>query len=77
MSNLESAIGLTIREIRESKGWFATDLAEQIPMSRGYLSEVEHGHKVPSIALLADIARGLGLSAADFWLAIHKNIREK
>lgn len=74
MSSIETAIGSTIKEIRKSKGWFAVDLAEQIPMSRSYLSEVEQGHKAPSLGLLPAIAAGLGLTMADFWLAVHKNI---
>lgn len=75
MTELETTVGYTIRQIRKNKGWYAADLADAIPISRGYLSEVEHGHKAPSLGLLSVIVENLGLSMADFLLAIHKNIR--
>lgn len=75
--SLEVAIGSTIRQIRKQKGWFAVDLAEQIPMSRSYLSELEHGHRLPSIGLLGDIAHGLNMTVADLWLAIYDNLGDE
>lgn len=73
---LDLAIGATIRDIRKRKGWFVIDLADEIPMSRSYLSEVENGHKLPSIGLLGDIAKALQVSVADLWLEIYKNLKE-
>jgi transcriptional regulator with XRE-family HTH domain len=74
---LDYVIGSTIREIRIGKGWYAMDLAEQVPVSRGYLSEIEHGHKLPSIDMLADIAKALGMEVSELWYAIYKNLGGK
>jgi transcriptional regulator with XRE-family HTH domain len=72
----EAAIGHTIRKIRKQKGWFSVDLAYQIPIAKGYLSEIEHGHKAPSIAMLNDIARALQMKPSDFWRAVAESIDE-
>lgn len=72
----EIAIGHTIRKIRKEKGWFAIDLAYQVPIARAYLSEIEHGHKSPSVAMLSDIARALQMKPSDFWRAVAESIDE-
>ena len=66
----EVAIGQTIQRIRKDKGWFAVDLAHQVPIARAYLSEIEHGHKAPSVAMLNDIARALQMRPAELWYAV-------
>lgn len=72
--SIELVVGSTIREIRKSKGWYAMDLAEQVPMSTSYLCEIERCDKVPSILMLADIAKALGLEVSELWYAIYKNL---
>lgn len=66
----EVAIGQTIQKIRKDKGWFAIDLAQQVPIARAYLSEIEHGHKAPSVSMLNDIARALQMKPFELWYAI-------
>jgi transcriptional regulator with XRE-family HTH domain len=74
--SLEAVVGPTIRQIRRSLDLQGKDLAARVPMCRSYLSEVEHGHAIPSIALLGDIASGLGMKVADLWLEIYKNMEK-
>jgi transcriptional regulator with XRE-family HTH domain len=74
---LDLAVGASIRTIRKRKGWFVIDLADEIPMSRSYLSEVENGHKLPSIGLLGDIATALQIPVAELWLEIYKHLKEE
>ena len=75
--SIYSVVGFTIREIRTGKGWYAMDLADQVPISRSYLSEIEHGHRLPSIGMLADIAEALGMEVSELWYAIYKNLGGK
>ena len=72
--SLEAVVGPTIRQIRQSRDLQGKDLAARVPMCRSYLSAIEHGHQIPSIALLGDIALGLGMKVADLWLEIYKNM---
>lgn len=74
--SLEVTIGRTVRGLRKQNGLFAKELAEKVPMSRSYLSEIEHGHAIPSVALLGDLARALDLDVADFWYFIYRNLKE-
>ena len=74
--SLESVVGPTIRQIRRSRDLQGKELAERVPMCRSYLSSIEHGHQIPSIALLGDIASGLGMKVADLWLEIYKNMEK-
>ena len=73
---LETVIGPTIRGLRISQGLQGKQLAKAVPMSTSYLSEIEHGHQIPSIALLGDIASGLGMGTADLWLEIYNVLKE-
>jgi len=73
-TTLEQAVATSIREIRLYRHMQAKDLAERVPMSRSYLSEVEHGHAIPSIALLGDIAKGLDVDITELWYEIYRNL---
>ena len=66
----EVAIGQTIRKIRRGKGWYLVDLAHQVPIARAYLSEIENGHKAPSVAMLGDIAVALDMKPFELWYAV-------
>lgn len=74
--SLEVTIGRTVRGLRRQKGIYVKDLADRVPMSRSYLSEIEHGHKIPSVALLGDLAEALDMDVADFWYFIYRNLKE-
>jgi len=54
-------IGNRIASLRKKKGFTQEDLAGLCEMDRSYLSEVENGHKNPSILTLEKIAKGLSV----------------
>ena len=56
-------MGLNISHYRKLKGLTQEDLAELVPLSRGYLSRIEAPNMVSSfsIATLFDIADALGV----------------
>jgi transcriptional regulator with XRE-family HTH domain len=60
-------LGRRIAELRASSGLSASDLAKQVELSRGYLSRMENGHQIPSLATLDSMATVLGVRLADFF----------
>lgn len=74
--SLELVIGKTIRGLRKQTGFRANELAKRVPMSRSYLSEIEQGHKIPSVALIGDLAKALEMEIADVWYFIYRNLKD-
>jgi transcriptional regulator with XRE-family HTH domain len=56
-----AAIGAQIRALRRAKQWTLQDLADQIGMSIGYISQVERGRSVMTIAALMRISDAFGV----------------
>jgi transcriptional regulator with XRE-family HTH domain len=61
---VELAIGRRLRKIRKMKDLTLDVLAAEIGLTKGYLSKVETGQKVPPIATLARVARALQTDVA-------------
>jgi len=57
----EAVAGELIREIRRESGATQAELARRTGLARSVLSAYEHGHRQPSVAALAGIARAAGL----------------
>ncbi len=57
-----ATIGEVIRERREERGTSQRSLAGQAEISAAFVSQVENGHRQPSLAALGRIARALGTS---------------
>jgi transcriptional regulator with XRE-family HTH domain len=53
------AIGQRLKEIRESKKLSQGDIEKRSGLLRVYISRVENGHTVPSVATLEKMARAL------------------
>jgi transcriptional regulator with XRE-family HTH domain len=60
-------IGTTIRAYRLQKGLSQGDIEKKTGLLRCYLSRVENGHTVPSLATLSKIAHALDLPIAQFF----------
>src|SRR6266536_5071236 len=54
-------IGARLRQLREQKGLTQADIEEKTGLMTCYISRVENGHKVPSIATLERFAWALGV----------------
>ncbi len=52
-------IGTNIRAKREQEGLDQAELAERVNISQAMVSFIEAGRKLPSVALLSDIAKVL------------------
>jgi transcriptional regulator with XRE-family HTH domain len=57
---LELAIAKRIRKHRRQNKWTLEELAKLTGLSKGYLSQIENGEKVPPICTLTKIAFALG-----------------
>ena len=53
--------GNLIKELRSEKELTQKELAERIGADKGYISRVERGKTVPSVAMLYKIAAAMGL----------------
>jgi DNA-binding XRE family transcriptional regulator len=69
-----AVLGFTIRKLRVGKGMKNIDLAWSVPISKAYLSEIEKGSKVPSFAMVNDIARGMHMEPSTLWRAVADEI---
>ncbi|MEH7114597.1 helix-turn-helix transcriptional regulator [Neobacillus niacini] len=55
-------LGSIVRRLREEKGYSLVGLAERSYVSASYINKIELGtRKRPSVAILKDIAQGLGV----------------
>jgi transcriptional regulator with XRE-family HTH domain len=59
-----AGLGLNLRRVRTEKGLTLDRLASLSELTRGYISLVERGLKVPSIAALLRLAKALDVSVA-------------
>lgn len=50
-------IGEALRLLRIFNGYKSVEVAEQIGTSQGYISEIENGHKQPSLDILEKYAK--------------------
>jgi uncharacterized protein (TIGR00270 family) len=54
--------GVTIRQLREGKGWSQEELAERSDLNRSYVGEIERGRVIPSIVTAQKLATALGIN---------------
>ena len=62
-------LGESIRKIRQAKGLSQGEMQKRTGILRSYLSRVENGHTVPSLATLQRLALAMGVALADFFVA--------
>jgi len=55
-----------VRELRTERGLTQEAVADRGELSRKYLGQLERGELVPRLPSIAGVARGLGMTTADF-----------
>ena len=60
-------LGVSIKKIRQAKGLSQGEMQKRTGILRSYLSRVENGHTVPSLATLQRLASAMGVTLADFF----------
>lgn len=62
MISLIQSFGLTVRQLREARGWSQERLAEHADLDRSYIGEIERGNAIASLATVEKLARSLELT---------------
>ena len=68
------AVAETLRELRLKKGVSQEKLAEAIDSHQVYISEIENGKKIPSLAVIYKTAQFFNLSLSDFAAMIEEKL---
>ncbi|MCL5044947.1 MAG: helix-turn-helix transcriptional regulator [Deltaproteobacteria bacterium] len=64
MKAIQSWLGLRVRALRLERGWTQEELASRAKKHPTYIGGIERGERNPTLTVLADIARALGVSLA-------------
>jgi XRE family transcriptional regulator, regulator of sulfur utilization len=65
MKPLCASFGLTVRLLREARGWSQEILAEKADLNRSYVGEVERGKAIASLVTLEKLALALGVGMSE------------
>ena len=63
-ATLQTQLGATVRERRQSLGYSQDTFADAIGMHRAYYSSIERGARNLTLSTIARVADGLGVSLA-------------
>ena len=64
-SDICTALGARIRQLRQERGWRQIDLAEETGMHENYVSDLELGNKEICLRMLQTIAAAFEMTSAD------------
>lgn len=73
---LQTAIGATVRELRQEQNLTLRQLSTRSFIALGFLSEIETGKKDASTGTLESIARGLDLTTVQLIKEIYDYLEE-
>lgn len=62
MQSASERLGKNLKQIRESKGLTQGDIAKELGVSRGYISNIENGKMNPTLATIENIAKAIKVS---------------
>jgi len=68
--SLPKELGALVREMRQEQGLSQEAFAYRCNIHRTYMTKIEAGSKMPSIDVVARLARGLGLELSELFLAL-------
>ena len=71
---LNIALGETVRDLRIQKGLTQEKLAEKCETSAVYISEIERGLKMPTVATLLAISVALDLKLSEMVIKLEERI---
>lgn len=69
---LKTAVGHTIRVLREANDMTIRDLARDAHVSIGHISAIERGIKEPSLSMIDTIIQALEVPPKYFWEVVTK-----
>ena len=60
--DIRKRLGLNVQRIRRQQHWSQEELAFQSNLHRTYISGIERGVRNPTVRVLAQLAKGLGVT---------------
>ena len=62
--DIRKQLGLNVQRIRRQRNWSQEELAFRSGLHRTYISGIERGTRNPTVLVLAQLAKALGVTAA-------------
>jgi transcriptional regulator with XRE-family HTH domain len=59
--DIRHQLGLNVKKLRKRKGWSQEDLALESDLHRTYISGIERGARNPTVLVVDQLARTLGV----------------
>lgn len=59
--DIRRRLGLNLKKLRKRKGWSQEDLALEADLHRTYISGIERGARNPTVVVIDQIAKTLGV----------------
>jgi transcriptional regulator with XRE-family HTH domain len=56
-------LGRNVRRLRKEKGWSQEEFADRAGIHRTYVSDIERGARNPTVAIIEQLAKPLGVTA--------------
>ncbi|NCO80412.1 helix-turn-helix transcriptional regulator [bacterium] len=63
MNKISTKLGQNLKKIRTQKKMSQGDIARNLGVDRGYISNIENGKKNPTLATVDKLAKALGVPA--------------
>lgn len=73
MDRIEVEFGITVRRLRERKGFSQEEFAGMADVHRTYMSSIERGKVQVSIAVAQKVAEALDIPLSRLWREIEKS----
>ena len=70
-------IGLTIRDLRQIRGFSLSQVAEKAMIDKSYLSKIENNKREPSLTSLNNICKAIGIPLNIFILMVEDETDER
>jgi transcriptional regulator with XRE-family HTH domain len=70
---LSVQFGITVRRLRQEKGFAHEEFAYHCGINRTYMTDVELGRRSPTIDICRRICRGLGIELSAFFIALESD----
>lgn len=67
MDQLALRIGKKLKKLREERGWTLEKFAYENDVSKGYISDIEAGKRLPSLKMLNKIANALDVDIKELF----------
>lgn len=75
VQDLRAALGSRIRDLRKRRGMSQEELADRARLHWTYLSDLERGRQTPTMDVVNRLARGCGVTLAEFFAPLHQQFR--